>query len=46
MPQEMFKLQISLSYANIEQNAFSWCVVDGHVSFIKNGRVHIILLLP
>ncbi len=34
-----------LIYANIEQNAFSWCVVDGHVSFNLVG-VHITLVLP
>ncbi len=45
MPQQRVKLQISLNYANIEQNVFSWCVVDGHVSFNLVG-VHITLLLP
>ncbi len=45
MLQQRFKLQISLDYDNIEQNAFSWLVVDGHVSFNLVG-VHIILLLP
>ncbi len=45
MPQQRFKLQISLNYANIEQNAFSWCVVDGHVSF-KMVEEHTTLLLP
>ncbi len=28
-----FKVQMSLNYANIKQNAFSWHVVAGHVSF-------------
>ncbi len=33
MPQQRFKLQISLNYAHIEQNAFSRSVVGGNVSF-------------
>ncbi len=45
MRQQRFKLQISLHYANIEQNTFSWGVVDGHVSFNLVG-VHITLVLP
>ncbi len=45
MPQQRFKLHISLKYANIELNAFSRHVVDGHASFNLVG-VHIILLLP
>ncbi len=45
VPQKRIKFQISLHYANIEQNAFSWCVVDRHVSF-KMVEVHITLLLP
>ncbi len=40
MPQQRFKLQLSLKYVNIEQNAFSWCLVDDHVRF-KIVRVHI-----
>ncbi len=43
MPQQRLKLQLSLHYANIEQNAFSWPVVDGHVNFKMDG-VHITLL--
>ncbi len=45
MLQKRFKLHISLHYANIEQNAFSWLVVDSHVSFKMVGE-HITLLLP
>ncbi len=45
MPQHRFIVKISLNYANIEQNAFSCRVVDGHVSFKMVG-VHITLLLP
>ncbi len=45
MRQQRFKLQISFHYANIEQNTFSWGVVDGHVSFNLVG-VHITLVLP
>ncbi len=33
MPEQRFKFQISLNYANIERDAFSWRVVDDHVSF-------------
>ncbi len=40
MPQKRFKLQISLNYANIEQNAFSGGVVGGHVSFNLVGVYH------
>ncbi len=45
MPQQRFKLQITLNYANIEYSAFSCRVVDGHASLQKVG-VHITLLLP
>ncbi len=45
MPQQRFKLQISVHYANIEQNMVSWCVINGHVS-LKMVRVHITLLSP
>ncbi len=31
--QQRFKLHISLNYANIEQNAFYWPDIDGHVNF-------------
>ncbi len=44
MPQQMFKLQMFLNYANIEQNAVSCCVVDGHDSFNLVG-MQITLLL-
>ncbi len=44
-PQHRLKLQSSLNYANIEQNSFSWPIVNGHVSFKMVG-VHITLLLP
>ncbi len=40
----MFKLQIILNFVNIEQNAFSWDILDVHVSFNFVG-VHITLLL-
>ncbi len=43
MPQQSFKLQMSLNFATIEQNA--WRVINGHVSFKMVG-VHITLVLP
>ncbi len=48
MPQQMFKLQISLNYVNIKQNVFFWGVADGNVSFNLVGCIslcpyHIVL---
>ncbi len=45
MSQQRFELQICLYYVNIEQGAFSWRVVNGHVSFLMVG-LHITLHLP
>ncbi len=43
----MSQLQMSFKYANIEQNAFSWRVVESHVNVsFKMVGVHITLLLP
>ncbi len=43
MPQQTFKLQISLNYAYIEQIVLLWCVVDMSFNLV---RVHITLLFP
>ncbi len=44
MPQQRHKLQMYLNYSNNEHNAFSLCVIDGHVSFKMVG-VHIHILV-